>query len=111
MAKSNRHRAAIALRALAEDYFEVGRYADSADAYALLLKSDRDQVTPAENKNFSDGERSYELIHDPAPQRVAGDLAFTVPAQRDPIADIDVPVKVGAAEMSCPNKLKRDLHR
>ncbi len=87
------------MRALAQDYLEAGRYADSADAYALLLKSYRDQFTPAENENFSDNQRSYELIRDAAPQHVTGNLAFTVPAQRDPIADIDVPVKVGGAEM------------
>lgn len=99
LAKSNRHRAAIALRALADDYFDAGRYGDSADAYARLSKEFRSEFTTPDLQTISDNLHTFELLRGAAAQAVSGSRSFTAKTRRDAIGDMDVPVKVGTAEM------------
>jgi predicted aspartyl protease len=89
------HRAAIALRALAGDYFKVGRYAASSDAYSDLLKHFASEFTKAERQTIQDNLHTFELFRDAAPQTISGNRSFTVLVQRDPTGDIDVPVAIG----------------
>lgn len=92
------HRAAIALRALAGDYFKVGRYADSCDTYSDLLKHFAGEFTPAEKQTIQDNLRTFELLRGALPQTISGTRNFTVPVQRDPTGDIDVPVEVAGVK-------------
>jgi hypothetical protein len=92
-------RAAIALRALASDYFEAGRYGDSAGAYAALLKSYRNQFPSGDLQGFSDNLHTYELLRGAPAQLIAGSISFTVPTHRNPIGNTDVPVNVGEKDM------------
>lgn len=93
------HRAALALRALGSDYFEAGRYGDSAAAYATLLKSYGNQFPPGDLHGFSDNLQTYELLRGAPEQLISGSTSFTVPIQRDPLGNIDVPVLVGKTQM------------
>jgi clan AA aspartic protease (TIGR02281 family) len=90
---SHPHRAAIALRTLAADYFKMGRYAQSADAYFDLLKNFAGEFTSAERQTISDNLRTFELFGDAPPQAVSGTRKFSVSVERDPTGDIDVPVE------------------
>ena len=95
----NARRAALALRALASDYFEAGRYGDSAGAYATLLKSYSNQFPPADLHGFSDNLQTYELLRGAPAQRITGSTSSTVATQRDPLGNTDVPVLIGKTEM------------
>ena len=88
------HRAALALRTLAGDYFKVGRYADSCDAYSDLLQHFDKEFGVAELQTIRDNLHTFELFRDAAPQTVSGDRRFTVPMRADPTGDLDVPVEV-----------------
>jgi predicted aspartyl protease len=93
------YRAALALRALASDYFEAGRYGDSADAFAVLLKNYRGQFHAGDLQEFSDNLHTYELLRGAPAQAVAGSTGFTVAARRDPLGNTDVPITIGKTEM------------
>lgn len=92
---TNPHRAATALRTLASDYFKVGRYADASSVYSDLLQHFAMEFRPAEKRAIQDNLHTFELLREAAPQTVAGTRNFTVPLQRDPIGDIDVPLQIG----------------
>jgi predicted aspartyl protease len=92
---TNPHRAAAALRTLAGDYFKVGRYADASSVYSDLLQHFAMEFRPAEKRAIQDNLHTFELLRDAVPQTVAGTRNFTVPLQRDPIGDIDVPLQIG----------------
>jgi hypothetical protein len=83
------HRAALALRTLAGDYFKVGRYADSCDAYSDLLEHFGNEFGVAERQTIRDNLHTFELFRDAAPQTVSGDLRFTLPIRTDPTGDLD----------------------
>jgi hypothetical protein len=93
------NRAALALRALASDYFEAGRYGDSANAYAALLKNYRSQFHADDLQGFSDNLHTYEMLRGAPAQVVAGATGFIVATRRDPLGNTDVPVTVGKTEM------------
>jgi predicted aspartyl protease len=96
---SNPHRAATALRTLAADYFQDGRYAKSADANSDLLKHFAGEFNHAERQGIKDDLRIRELLRDAAPQTISGSRNFAVPVHRDSIGDIDVPVQIGGKEL------------
>jgi predicted aspartyl protease len=93
------HRAALALRALASDYSEAGRYGDSANAYSALLTNYRSQFHAGDLQEFSDNLHTYELLRGAPAQVIAGSTGFTVATRRDPLGNTDVPVTVGKTEM------------
>jgi hypothetical protein len=93
------HRAALALRALASDYFEAGQYGDSANAYATLLKNYRSQFHAGDLQEFSDNLHTYDLLRGAAVQVIGGSTGFTVATRRDPLRNIDVPVTASKTEM------------
>jgi Aspartyl protease len=95
----NAHRAALALRALASDYFEASRYGDSAGAYATLLKGYGSQFPPGDLQGFSDNLQTHELLRGAPAQLIMASMSFTVPTQRDALGNTDVPVKIGKTEM------------
>ena len=88
------HRAALALRALAGDYFKVGRYANSCDAYSDLLSHFANEFGAAELQTIRDNLHTFELFRSVAPQTVSGDRRFTVPMRMDATGDLDIPVEV-----------------
>lgn len=92
------HRTAIALRTLAGDYFKLGRYADACDTYSDLLKHFGDEFTQVERHTIEDNLRTFELFREAAPQMVSGNRNFSVPVQRDPTGDLDVPVEIGGVK-------------
>jgi predicted aspartyl protease len=92
---SNPNRAATALRALASDYFMVGRYADASDAYSDLLQHFPGEFNHAEKQAFEDNLHTFELLRNAPPQTISGNRRFTVPLRRDTIGDIDVPLEIG----------------
>lgn len=92
------HRAAMALRTLADDYFETGRYAEAADTCLELLKGYKVEFSPADAQRISDDLHTYELLRGAAPQSVTGPRDFILPTRRDPIGDIEIPLIVGKTE-------------
>jgi predicted aspartyl protease len=92
---SNPNRAATALRALASDYFIVGRYVDASDAYSDLLRHFSAEFNHAEKQGFKDNLHTFELLREALPQTISGNRSFTVPLRHDTIGDIDVPLEIG----------------
>jgi predicted aspartyl protease len=92
------HRAAVALRTLADDYFKCGRYADASDAYSDLVKHFTGEFSHAERQGIEDNLHTYQLLRDAVPQRVSGARNFSVTVRRNPLGDIDVPLQIGDAK-------------
>jgi predicted aspartyl protease len=88
-------RAAIALRALADDYFKVGRYGDASDTCSDLLKHFASQLSAVEKQTITDNRNIFELLRGAPPQTISGEREFTLPLRRDGIGDLDVPVRIG----------------
>ena len=94
---ADRHRTAVALRALATDYFILGRYQESVSAYSELLHNFSNELSEPAQRVCKDNLHTFELLKDAPPQTVSGTRTFTVPLKQDPIGDIDVPVQIGKA--------------
>lgn len=92
------HRAALALRTLAGDYFKVGRYADSCNAYSDLLEHFEKEFGAAELQTIRDNLHTFELFRDARPQTVSGERSFKVPMQTDPTGDLDISVEVNGVK-------------
>jgi hypothetical protein len=90
---ANSQRAAVALRALVDDYFLSGRYGDASDAYADLMKHFADEFNRAHIYGMDS--HIYELLCDAAPQSVSGERNFSVAIRRNSVGDIDVPLQIG----------------
>jgi predicted aspartyl protease len=95
---ANSHRAAVAIRTLADDYFKRGRYADASDAYSDLEKHFAREFSHAEWQGIEDNLRTYQLLRDAAPQTVSGARNFRVTVRRNPLDNIDVPIQIGDAK-------------
>lgn len=93
--KTNQHRAAIALHALAYDDFDLGRYGAAADAMADLLNNFSAELSAAEKKNSENDGKTFDLLRGAPPQTVSGEHTFKIALQRDAIFDEDVPITVG----------------
>ncbi len=91
----NSHRAAIALRCLATDYFIVGRYNDATAAYSELLQHFGAELTSAARRVADDNLHTFELLSNAPPQTVTGPRDFRVPVRFNSLNDIEVPVEVG----------------
>ena len=98
MRAKHTHRAALALRTLAVDYFKVGRYAESCNAYSDLLEHFGNEFGVAEQQAIRDNLRTFEMFRDAASQTVSGDRRFAVPMRTDRTGDLDVPVEVNGVE-------------
>lgn len=92
--KTNHHRAANALRTLAYDYFECGRYADASRALQDTLQHFAAEFTAAERRSLKDDTQTFSLLNGAPAQAISGPRTFTVPVQRDVIGDIDVPLQL-----------------
>lgn len=95
--RNNPHRAAAALDALGSDYFMVGQYAKSVQAYSELLGHSAFELSPARKKQVRDTRNTLELLHDSPPQTLSGRRHFRVPLRRDPLGDLDVPVEIAGS--------------
>ena len=98
MRAKHTHRAALALRTLAGDYFKVGRYAESCNAYSDLLEHFGNEFGVAEQQAIRDNLRTFEMFRDAASQTVSGDRRFAVPMRTDRTGDLDVPVEVNGVK-------------
>jgi predicted aspartyl protease len=96
LTKLDRKRAAIALSALAESYFMVGRYSKATAQYAELLQRFEGFLDQAERRTVQDNHDTFALLGNTAPQTISGEHSFKLTTRRDPLGDLDVPVKVGA---------------
>lgn len=92
---TDRHRAAVALRTLATDYFIVGRYQESVSAYSELLHKFGKELSEPAKRVCEDNLHTFELLKDAPPQTISGTRTFTVPLKQNPIDDIEVPVQIG----------------
>ena len=89
-------RAASALNALAQDYFMAGRYSEATAQYAELLQRFGGFLDQAEQRTVQDNHNTFALVGNAAPQSISGKRSFKLPTRRDPLGDLDVPIKVGA---------------
>jgi predicted aspartyl protease len=96
--KTDPGRAATALRTLASDYFKVGRYADASAVYSDLLQHFAAQLTRAEKSDIDDSRQTLDLLRNASPQTVSGASHFTLPLRRDPLGDLEVPLRIGNTE-------------
>lgn len=96
LAKSNRKRAAVALDALAEDDFMLGRYSEATTRYAELLRHFGEFLDPAERRTVQDNHDSIALLGNAAPQSVSGDRSFQVSTRQDPLGLLNIPLTIGA---------------
>jgi predicted aspartyl protease len=96
LTKLDRKRAAIALYALAEDYFMVGRYSEATAQYAVLLEDFGRFLDEAERRTAQDNHDTFALLGNATPQSISGERSAKLTTRRDPLGDLEVPVKVGA---------------
>ena len=92
--KTSAQRAAVALEALAYDYFDLGHYADASDTLSVLLKDFSVVLSPGAKKNTTNDRNTFELLRGVPPQTISGARDFKVTVQRDSINDIDVPIGI-----------------
>lgn len=88
-------RAAIALRALAGDYFKIGRYGDASDTYSDLLKNFVSEFSRVEKQTITDNRNSFELLRGAAPQTLGGEREFKLQVRRNALGNIEVPIRIG----------------
>ena len=96
LTKSDRKRAAVALYALAENYFMVGRYAEATTQYAVLLERFDHFLDYEERRTARDNHDTFALLGNATPQSISGERSFKLTTRRDPLGDLEVPVNVGA---------------
>jgi hypothetical protein len=89
---ANSQRAAVALRALVDDYFLSGRYGDASNAYADLTKHFADEFSRVHM--YVMDPHIYELLRDAAPQTVSGKRNFSVAIRRNSLGIMDVPLQI-----------------
>ncbi len=94
--KTSRKRTAIALRALASDYFRIGQYGRASDTYSELLKDFAAEFSPVERQTITDNRNTFELLRGAPAQTVSGEREFAVPIRHDALSDMNVPVQIGS---------------
>ena len=90
---ANPHRAAVALLALSQDDFMLGSYSAARGDLQDLNDHFMAELSQADQRNVRDNLGVLTLIRSYPPQKVSGDLSFSLPIQRDPIGDLDIPVQ------------------
>ncbi len=68
--KLDNKRAAIALDALAQDYFMVGRYSQATSQYAKLLRRFGRFLDQADRRTVQDNHDTFALLSNAAPQSI-----------------------------------------
>jgi predicted aspartyl protease len=96
LVRVNQRRAAIALNALAEDEFMVGRYSEATARYAELLQHFDSFLDASERQTVQDNHDTMALLGNAPAQAISGERSFTVRTRQDQLGDMDVPLKVGA---------------
>jgi len=87
-------RAAIALEALADDYFKTFRYADSARTYDDLLAHFSAQLTPQKLKGTRDDAQIVQILRDSPAQNISWGGAVTLKTERNPLNSLNVELTV-----------------
>lgn len=93
--KNNVHRAALAIFAIANDDFLVGKYAEATALSTELLKNFPHEFSAADLQGIKDNRNTIALLGNAPPQTISGGRNFTVEARRDGIGDLDIPVEIG----------------
>lgn len=96
--ETNSHRAALALRALGYDYFLLGRYSDAARALSNALDQYSSEFSPVEVHTIQNDRDTISLFRDAPPETISGQRAFTAPARRDPLTNMDVRIEINGQE-------------
>jgi predicted aspartyl protease len=91
-------RAAIALEALADDYFKTFRYADSARAYDDLLAHFSAQLTPQKLKGTKDDAQIAQILRDSPPQTISWEGAVSLKTERNPLNSLNVELTVNGVQ-------------
>src|SRR5664279_1705810 len=86
---------ALALRALAGDYFKTGRYGEASDTYSDVLEHFAAEFTAAEKQEMTDNRNIFELLRGVPPQTVSGEHEFTTPIRSNPLGNVEVPIPIG----------------
>ena len=94
---SNRKRAVVALDALGQDDFMMGRYSEATARYTELLRRFDSFLDEAERRAAKDNRDTFGLLGNSASQTISGERSFSVPIRQDRLGDIDVPLKIGAS--------------
>lgn len=95
--RTNPHRAAMATRALADDYFLLGRYSEAAASCRELLGRFPTQFDATEKQTIGNNRHTFALFRGAPPQTISGARTFVAPLRRDPFGDLEVPLRIGAA--------------
>jgi predicted aspartyl protease len=82
-------RAAVALRAMADDYVKSFRYGDADHAYSELLSEFSKHLKAAERKSLEDDAKTNHLLIDTPPQTVEFTGTFSLPTDRSKIGTIE----------------------
>jgi hypothetical protein len=93
--KTNSKHAAIALRALAGDYFRTGRYGEASDTYSDLLNHYASEFSPTERQAITDNRNTFGLFRGAPRQAVSGEREFKVQVRRNVLDNIEVPLQIG----------------
>jgi predicted aspartyl protease len=94
--KSDHRRAVIALNALGQDYFMMGRYSQATKQYAIVLRSFTRFLDRTERRivqNYHDG---FALLGNASPQSISGQRSVTVTTRRNALGYSDVPLRIGS---------------
>ena len=87
-------RAAIALEALADDYFKTFRYADSARTYDDLLAHFSAELTPQKLKGTRDDAQIVQILRDSPAQTISSGGAVSLKTERNPLNSVNVELTV-----------------
>ncbi|MGC1649215.1 MAG: retropepsin-like aspartic protease [Candidatus Sulfotelmatobacter sp.] len=93
--RTSRKRTAIALRALASDYFRIGQYGNASNTYSELMKDFGAEFTNVERQTITDNRNMFELLRGAPPQTVSGGREFSVPIRRNALGNTELPLQIG----------------
>jgi predicted aspartyl protease len=98
---SNPARAAMALRALADDYVKLHRYSDAAGTYGLLLQGFGAHLRATERRSTEDDYNTLRLLKDAPPQTISFEGPVNLPTHRNQTLDtIDATLTVNGVTES-----------
>ena len=94
------HRAAVALRSLADDYLKSFRYADADRAYSYLLSNYAKEYEAGDRQALEDDANTVRLLKDAPPQTVDLSGSFTLATHHSKLGTIDTDVTVNGVTNS-----------
>ena len=96
----NPHRAAVALRSLADDYVKMFRYAEADRSYGELLSSYAGEYRAGDRQSLEDDAKTVHLLKDAPPQTVEMNGTFTLETHHSKVGTIDTNLTVAGVTNS-----------